>query len=265
MARITYNINYKKNDGKIFSAQELIDLYLYGVRIKSKDGSQLSDETILMYINSAVQEIEKYLGIKIIKQFVEETVDYYREDYANKNFPKIKTTYFVNEPLSMIGQLGTSSQIKYPPKWLISKSSNKELYRKTISIVPVASDPVTMESGDLLLTGFYSQVGTLRYKDIPSYFNVQYITGFNEIPYDILNVIGKLAAIGLFNIAGDLILGAGVASMSLGIDGLSQSISSTSSATNSGYGARIIQYKKEIEDSLKRLKLNYRTINLTVL
>lgn len=59
------------------------------------------------------------------------------------------------------------------------------------------------------------------------------------MPMDLINLTGKLATFGPLGIAGDLILGAGIAAQSIGVDGLSQSISSTSSATNAGYGARI--------------------------
>ena len=73
------------------------------------------------------------------------------------------------------------------------------------------------------------------------------------------NILRKLVGI-----AGDLILGAGIAAQSIGVDGLSQSISSTSSATNAGYGARIIQYQKEIAETVKRIKLIYDEIKFVV-
>jgi len=77
-------------------------------------------------------------------------------------------------------------------------------------------------------------------------------------------VIGKLAAIGIFNVAGDIALGqSALASYSLSIDGLSQSISTTNSATNAAFGARIINYQKEIKDSLSKLKTYYRGIGCT--
>ena len=81
---------------------------------------------------------------------------------------------------------------------------------------------------------------------------------------DLINLTGKLATFGPLGIAGDLILGAGIAAQSIGVDGLSQSISSTSSATNAGYGARIIQYQKEIAETVKRIKLIYDEIKFVV-
>ena len=97
------------------------------------------------------------------------------------------------------------------------------------------------------------------------YWRVRYLTGFTEIPTDLLNVIGKTAAINIFHIAGDLILGAGIASFSLGVDGLSQSISSTSSATNAGYGARILGYQDDIKKMMPILIAKYGGFTVTTL
>jgi hypothetical protein len=76
--------------------------------------------------------------------------------------------------------------------------------------------------------------------------------------------VGMIASMGPFNIAGDMIAGAGIASQSIGIDGLSQSVSTTSSATNAGYGARIIQYQKDVKDQIKHLQNYYKGPRLTV-
>ena len=77
------------------------------------------------------------------------------------------------------------------------------------------------------------------------------------------DVIGKLASIGIFNIAGDIVLGqAAIANYSLSIDGLSQSIGTTMSAENSAYSARIRMYKDEIKDSLNRLRNYYRGVGV---
>ena len=73
-----------------------------------------------------------------------------------------------------------------------------------------------------------------------------------------------MASLGPLNIAGDLLGGAGVASQSLSIDGLSQSIATTSSATNAGYGARIINYERQIKDNVKSLRDFYKGIPLRV-
>jgi len=72
----------------------------------------------------------------------------------------------------------------------------------------------------------------------------------SRIPDDLREVIGKVAACKLLNIIGDGLI-AGFSSSSLSIDGLSESFSSTQSATNAFFGARIQVYLKDIENYLK--------------
>ena len=106
-----------------------------------------------------------------------------------------------------------------------------------------------------------------RFQYIPDYWRVQYITGWDvdQMPMDLINLLGKLAALSPLGIAGDLILGiAGVSGQSLSIDGLSQSINTTASATSSGYSARILEYLKEIKETVGRLKLVYDEVKFAV-
>lgn len=62
-------------------------------------------------------------------------------------------------------------------------------------------------------------------------------------------------------IAGDLIAGAGIATKSISLDSLSQAISTTASATNSGYGARVLQYGRELSSVMTALRGKYGRIN----
>ncbi len=265
MATLTLTAKYRKNTGLILSANEVLNLYLYAVNIEDSDGTRFDTESINFYIRAAQQEIEKYLNIRIQRQLVTETQNFYRDEYATQ-FPLLHPTYQVRVPLALIGFLNKIEQIIYPPEWLLTKESNQGEYNHSISVVPNGVSS-TVGNFDVVLTGITAYLGLQRYALIPNYWTLQYETGYacNEIPYDIINIIGKLAAIPLLNIAGDLILGAGIARQSLSIDGLSQQIDSTASATNSGYGARIINYTREINETLERLSGVYKRINFTVL
>lgn len=69
----------------------------------------------------------------------------------------------------------------------------------------------------------------------------------DEYQTPIRDTIGKLAAIHALDIAGDLLIGAGIASRSLSMDSLSESIDTTQSAMYAGYSARIIErYLKDL-------------------
>lgn len=264
MPNITYSIKYRKNEGLVLSAEELLALYFYGVDVKSKDGTSISMNTIRTQINMAQDEVEKVLDIRLCPKFFEQTTDYNRDDYWNK-FPIILTKLPVSKPLSLTGFLNGVEQIRYPQDWLNAKKDSEGNHFKKIHVIPTGS--TSGSSGSVLLSGITAYYGMTAYNDIPNYFTVQYVTGFSSqtMPYDVLDLVGKYAAIRLFHIAGDLILGAGIASLSLGIDGLSQSISSTSSATNAGYGSRILGYLKDVDNYMKSMKRYYKGISFTVL
>jgi hypothetical protein len=247
------------------SPEELLALYFYGISIRSKDGSMLSTDVIRYQIRSAQEEIERYLSIRLQLKFIEQTVDYYRNEYWN-TFPILKVKLPVRTPLSMVGFLNGVEQIRYPREWLNVKRDNEGIFNRKIHIIPTGS--ISGTSGSVLLSGITAYYGLTAYNDIPNYFTVQYITGFSNetLPFEILDLIGKFAAIKLFHIAGDIVLGqGGISSVSLGIDGLSQSVSTVNSSNGSAYNARIISYLKDIDETLKRLKGYYKGINFTVL
>lgn len=266
MPQLTLTIKYRKNTGAVLSVSEMWSLYLYGISIKGGNGSTFSDDAIRMYIQAAQKEIENYFNLLFVKQLIEvETTSYYHTDYWT-HFPIIQTEYPVREPMALIGMLAKMEQIIYPWGWLFCERDQKGIGKRRISIVPTGAS-TTQVNAEVILTGISSQIGMQRFLNIPDYWNVQYITGFDidKLPLDLLDLVGKLASLGPLNIAGDLILGAGIASMSLSIDGLNQSIGTTSSAENSGYSARIKQYTKEIQDTVKRIKLVYDEIKFQVL
>ena len=58
--------------------------------------------------------------------------------------------------------------------------------------------------------------------------------------------ISMLAATQALIVGGNLVVGAGIASESLSIDGLSQTINTTASAENSAYSATIKEYERKL-------------------
>jgi len=257
MPTLDFSTKYKKNTGLMLSPAEFRILFFYGIDIKSKDGTEYGDEVFEFHLRQAQDEIEKYFEIKLLPELITETQTYYRDEYM-QTFPIIQTNYTVTKPYSLIGFVNNVEQIVFPESWLSSRN-NRYGYARRISVVPTSA-AVAETSGELLLSGVIPQVGTLSFKTIPDYYTVQYKTGFGEIQWDLLNLVGMLASIQTLAQAGDLILGAGIASQSLSIDSLSQSISSTSSATNAGYGARISEYRKTIKETVTRLKKQYKGI-----
>lgn len=264
MPTLSIEAQYRKNEGIVISPEELLLLYLYGFNdIGSQDGSSMSSENIRFYILAAQREIEQFLGIKFNQEFIDENFDYYRDDYM-QGFPFVNTTWQVLKPYSWIGMLNTVEQIVYPEQWLNWRQSSNSLNWRKISIVPNGS--MTHGDANVIYTGVTAYYGLRSLKQVPDYWYIQYTTGFTlkNMPWELLNVVGMYGVIPVLAIYGDLILGAGIASQSLSIDGLSQSISSTSSATNSGLGSRIVEYRKTVKETLEHVKKTYRGIAFTV-
>ena len=86
----------------------------------------------------------------------------------------------------------------------------------------------------------------------------------STLPADIKQAIGYKAALLPLDVAGDLIAGAGIASLSIGVDGLHSSLNTTSSSTNSGYGARVLQFERELKALLPALRSKYKMMAVGV-
>lgn len=244
----------------VLTVEQLKQRYLFGVNLTNDEGEPLPDEVFQFYILSAVAWLEHELDIKILPTtFEREMEDYQRNNYHAfthiqlENYPVISVEEFAVEYPS--GQ----SVIVFPDEWL-RLDKNHGILR----VVPTGGtlSQLMIGQGGSFLPAIYNGMDYL-----PDLFAISYTAGFEdgELPFNLLDLIGKVASFGPFNIFGDLIAGAGIASVSLSIDGLSQSVGTTSSATNSGYGARLIQYQREVKDWVPKLRRYYKGIRMQVM
>lgn len=266
----------------IISVDELKELYLFGIDLTDDRGKEMPPRLFEHYIRSAVSWLEHRLDIPVRRTEVElEMHDYFREDYD-------KYIWFELNHFPVI-EIDTVTLV-LPGEAVVQVFEREWLHIDRIS-GQVQLVPGTGTAGTILLgaSGAWIPIiyGNSRY--IPDVFRVKYVAGFGKpspgafdrtagltgpvsIPDPrldrqqevIKDVVGKIASFGPFNIAGDLIVGAGIASKSLGLDGLSQSISTTSSATNAGFGARLVQYQRELKEVIPTLQRFYKGIKLRV-
>lgn len=261
MPTLTLSIKTDTSGELVISPQELKNSYLFGVNIKNQQGIPFQDSNYEFYIRAAQLEVEQYLNIKLTKQIFEETIGFKHDEWRNWGY--IHTTYPVVCPLQMHGYLNSYKQVSYPIEWVVSrKSSDTGLYHRAMYLVPIGGN--TGISQNAVYSGIIPQLQYYNQPEIPFYWNLAYTTGFDKVPENILNVIGMLASINILYVAGDLILGTpGLASQSLGIDGLSQSISTTSSSGKSGYAGKIDGYVNNLKEQLPRLLSFYRGFSFT--
>jgi len=244
----------------VITIEQLKQRYLFGVDLTNDAGEPLPDKVYEHYILSAVAWLEHELDIKILPtSYTRELSDYYRNDYENFTIVQLE-----NYPVTSIEEFAVEypsgqSVVVFPDEWLRLDKTHG-----LVRVVPTAGtlSEILIGQGGSYLPAVYNGMSYL-----PDLFAISYTAGFEtgRIPVNILDLIGKVASLGPFNIFGDLLAGAGIATTSLSIDGLSQSIGTTSSATNAGYGARVIQYTKEVKSWIPTLRRYYHGIRMTVM
>lgn len=248
---------YRKNRNTVISATELKSRYFFGIPVVNTEGDLMSDSDIEFYVNSAIKELEAILDIKIPLKVVEENGKFLRENYTEWGY--IKTNYPIVCVSSVEGFIGSVRQITYPESWLSIAKNNDDLKGRRISIVPNQGVGGTVDHA-AVFAGSYASLGYFGSRNIPDYWTVKYITGFEKIPDDLSKVIGYKAAIPIYTMLGNLVIGAGIANTSLGLDGLSQSIGTTQSAENSAYSATIKDYQDQLKLMMPSIINKYKGI-----
>lgn len=263
MALITLSSSIRINTATIVSVSDIRSKYLTGLVLPST----VDDSVIQHYIDTAVSEIESFLSLRLRRQIIKEEKSFYRQDWLNWGY--LKATYPVVCPVGLIGRFGQVSQITYPRDWLSSRYTNDaKNYSRTLSIVPSGNQGTAQ-----IITFIGSAVGMSlnRWDNIPDYWEMEYVTGWDDIPKDILNVVCLLVTASVLQIISDAIVsgsarqmidsngnatlvqsgvsagfGLGLSSKSISIDGLSQSTSTYVNGQTGLFGARL----KQVLDSL---------------
>jgi len=241
----------------VMTADELKKIFLFGVDLTDDDGNPYPKELLEFYIKAAQQWLEVEIGgLKLCETTIPEQHDYRLTDYIQYSFIKL-----FRYPVQQVDQVAiqfplSKNLLVFDSTWYRTESAGAQ-----INLFPTQG---TFSSIILSQGGSYVPLVYSGIEFVPHVMHVQYQAGFKkgQIPANILNIIGMKAALGPLNIAGDLIAGAGIATKSISIDGISQSIGTTASATNAGYGARILQYEKQISAEIPKLRDYYLGLQL---
>lgn len=254
-------IKFKRDLSLVLSPLEVIAQHFFGIKIQNQYGTAMNEEDLWSLIKAAQTDVERTLNIKLTPQEFTESTSYYVSDF--KAWGYIPTSYQVKKPVTVMGFFNSVKQIDYPTEWLTSKKSSDNTYNRNIFLVPTGS-LAAPASQNIIYAGITPHLNFLGQPNIPYYWEITYETGFEEVPADIVKCVGMWASLLIFAQMGDIILGPGIASTSLGVDGLSQSIQTTNSSSSSGYSARIKSYVEYLDKAMLRLKANYDGITFTV-
>jgi len=241
----------------IMSVAELKEFFLFGLDLTNDAGEDYPDSLFEFAIKAAVSWAEMRLDIPIRpKTITDEKHDYYREDYEQYiwinlyHYPLLAVD---SVKLVLPGEVVVQD---FPADWIHPDKLSGQL-----QLLPGTGSIGTVMVG---AAGTWMPLIYGGARRVPDAFRVSYTAGLEEVPPMLKELIGKRASFGPLNIAGDLLGGAGIASQNLSMDGLSMGFNTTSSATNAGYGARLLQYSKEIKELLPMLHKYFKGLRITV-
>jgi hypothetical protein len=265
MPSLSFRVAYSKNQGLVLSPSEIIEGYLHGIQLCYQDGRSYPLSSVTRFIKSAQEAVENSFSIKLQKQIVEESRDFVRTEWVSWGF--VKTTYPINEALRLSGNINRTEQMVYPKQWLSTKSSSdgpKAMFRQ-LYVIPSPDSAVQFTQQSIYYSNFIRGIGFFSSSYIPNYWKIKYCTGFDVIPHDLLDIIGKLTAIQVLAQLGDILLGVGLSSLSISLDGVSQSTSTTRSGSGGLFAGRIKQYAEELKEQVANARMFYCGLTLDVM
>ena len=249
--------------GNIVTPDDLRFTYIWGTDFKATNGQSYTDEQIQYFIDSAVAELERQLDITIKKKKI-------RNNAAERNLAK-GTDYDIDEAVydfkfSRISRYGYIKTRRKPiiklhklsllTRWQgVKDLTQTTIIDKTKGVLKLMERPIRPSETS---SGIQTAIGVYGNQTLSAqlFYAIDYDAGYetsDDVPQDLREVIAKQAAISLLNIIGDGLM-SGFSSSSLSMDGLSESFSSTQSATSAYFGARIAVYKDDIKEYIKANK-----------
>lgn len=266
--------------GKLYTADDVRYTMLFGIDCVGSNIAQdtFTDEQFDQIVLEAMGEFENYLTVDIRKRVYKtnpsnslvrarlwrEGVDYTdEEDNYDYDYMQWSNTGFI--------------RLRHNPVISIERAIWKNLVNGEIMDL-VANNWVRVnkrmgqvnfypQSG--FTYGPYSVYGPIWTNAVggryPQGFEIDYTTGYptsDFVPEGLRSTVGKYATIKALAVIGDGLL-AGFSSQSVSLDGLSESFSSTQSATSAYFGARIMQYQKEITEWLSRNRYKFSPVPMS--
>ena len=249
----------------LITPEQLVTDYLYGLNLSDDDGVPFPDSMFERAIRVGVDRAEKKLDIAITPIEFNGSDDPNRpKDVRNASgqFGSERHPFNPGNPYATIllnkrpligyptavkliypGQ--TESFFEYPSSWVQVRSAISARINIMAGVGSVTT-PLVAATG-ILPSMYY--IGQTTNGIVPDMVRVDYRAGFEEgtIPPLLNHMIALYASMNILNPAGDLIVGAGIASKSISMDGLSETVNTTSSATSAGYGSRLLRYDDELK------------------
>jgi len=247
----------------------------FGVDITDpRTGQHLPDYFYKSKIESAVAKAEKDLDIVLLPRIYDEHHDFNRNDFQSHMFLHAHHRPIVQLEEATL-EYGGQMVFDYPTRWWRIYNLSGHIQMLPTMLLSGDQGPLNLAqvySGYPMIAGIPHLVGN---QTAPQMFHIQYVAGMlpperrgvaleHEMHPDLWELIIKMTLIEVFEQWGRLIIGPGIASMSMDIDGVRQNIDTTQSAMYGGASAEIVQLNNDIQGLKTRLK-SYYGMNLGII
>lgn len=154
----------------------------------------------------------------------------------------------------LVGSLENARIVDVDPRWIHKSSA------RVIELVPYEQSLAFHYIGLIFTNSIWGPV------ELPSFWRYRYWAGISErtTPYEIIEALGFRAAIKALAVLSQMYKG-GIASQSVSRDGVSETVSFTSSAMYATYSATSESYRQRLDTLLPQLKRKYFGIYMDVL
>lgn len=262
--------NYHSPDGEwgtVITPDDCRFTYLWGTDFKATNGTFFTDEQIQWLIDAATSEMERQLNITIKKR-VFKSQESTKGLVRGVDYDEEEALYdFTRRKIQRYGMIQTKHRpiLEITRCELINRgiSSNMDLLDSCVpdkkkGFIKFLKRPFNADQTRVGISQSIARYGEETFQP-HLFYAVDYSAGYeksDDVPNDLRQMIGKVAAISLLNIIGDGLM-SGFSSSSLSMDGISESFSSTQSATSAYFGARIKVYQDEVKDYIKENKYKF--------
>ena len=266
-----------KDWGAIITPDELRYIYAFGNQLYSGvTGETIPDSVLWWYIDNAIASVEMDLNYRIIKKrifshasatFLRDDVTDFDEDndlweepydfdwYQFKKYMYVKLRHFpINKVLKVQFADPLGHKMYEFSQWAKPNKFSDGSIEFFPNVVILAKIP--------FFASYHAFAALMQNNMYPDAWFIDYEVGFENVKQfrsrhkELVNVIGKISAMNLLDDYGDGRTSA-LASSSVGLSGISESFSTTMSATSAMFGARLESYRKELKDWYKKNEHKY--------
>jgi len=265
------NDRYYTDYGLLVTPDELRYIVTFGTRLVSTDANQtFTDDNLQYYIDSAIGMIEADLNIDLYPRVIrhEKPIDTITGERIERD------DIDASQDVNLIYEPGYPFRQNMARHYLYTKLRRRPLQyiMKAVMVDPIMNGVIDLYKYRRETPGLQAKVQffphvaisgmanypfmpttlmTVHYpfKDFPSALLIDYKTGYeraDKVPRDLIEVIRKVAGIMLLSDFGDGRTAA-IANASISLNSISQAYGTTMSATSAMYGARIIQWQKDLQ------------------